>query len=70
MSLPSSVIFYKDGIEVRYEFTNCGWICNPDTVKRGIIRTLIDCSGDFDWDDWDIAEAYGFKISKEELFSE
>ena len=67
MSLPSTVIFYKDGNEIKRAFINCGWFCNPNTVKRGIKQTLINCGEVFEWD---VAEAYGMKISKIEVDSE
>lgn len=67
MSLPSYVIFYKDGNEIKRAFINCGWFCNPDTVKSAIKRTLIDCGDTFKWD---IAEAYGMQISKTEVVPE
>ena len=63
MSLPSIVTFYKNEIEVKREFINCGWFCNINTVKSGIKKTLMMC----DKFDWDIAEAYGIKISRDEL---
>lgn len=63
MSLPSVVVFYKNEIEVKREFINCGWICNPNTIKSGIKRTLSFCESF----DWDVAEAYGLKISKEDF---
>lgn len=61
MSLPNRVIFYKNEIEV-----NCGWICNINTVKNAIKRTLMMSDEKFDWD---IAKAYGMEISKEEFDS-
>lgn len=67
MSLPSVVVFYKDENEVKRAFINCGWFCNPDTVKRAIKRTLIECDEVFDWD---VAEAYRMKISKADVISE
>ena len=67
MSLPSVVIFYKDENEIKRAFINCGWFCNPNTVKNAIKRTLIDCGEVFDWD---VAEAYGMKISKTEIVPE
>lgn len=66
MGLPSTVIFYKENEEVKRQFINCGWFCNPKTVKRGI-RSLIDSGGDFEWDN---AEAYGIKFTKSEVESE
>ena len=62
MSLPSIVIFYKNGVEIEREFINCGWICNTNTVKNGIKRALIGHEID-----WDIAKAYGMEISKDDL---
>jgi hypothetical protein len=59
MSLPSTVIFYKEDKEIRREFINCGWICNEKSVKNSLERTLLHCGEDFDWD---VAEAYGMKI--------
>ncbi len=67
MSLPSVVIFYKDEKEIRREFINCGWFCNPDTVKSAIKRTLSLCGDDFDWD---TAEAYNMKFKKEEFLED
>jgi len=64
MSAPSICIFYKDQIEIRRYFINCGWFCNTDTIKRGVKDTLVNCGDEFDWD---IVEAYGMKISKEEI---
>lgn len=66
MSLPSIVIFYKNGVEIERVFINCGWICNINTVKNGIKRALIG----HDELDWDIAEAYGMSISKDEFVQE
>jgi hypothetical protein len=67
MSLPNVVVFYKNGNEIKRAFINCGWICNPNTVKSAIKRTLIDCCEVFEWD---VAEAYGMKISKIEVIPE
>lgn len=64
MSLPSIAIFYKEDQEIRREFINCGWFCNEKTVKSGLKRTLEHIGEDFDWD---VADAYGMKIKKEEL---
>lgn len=63
MSLPSIVVFYKDGEVIKRSFINCGWICNIDTIKSAIKRTL-EIEKDFEWDD---AEAYGIKITKTDL---
>jgi hypothetical protein len=66
MSLPSVVIFYKDEKEIKRAFINCGWVCNQNTLKNAIKRSLIDCGEAFEWD---IAEAYGVKITETEVFS-
>lgn len=65
MSLPSIVIFYKDGKEVKREFINCGWFCNPKTVKNGIKTTLMMCGDNFEWDS---AKAYEMTFKKDEVF--
>jgi len=64
MSLPSVVLFYKGDEEVKRLFINCGWICNTNTIKSGIKRSLYGIE-DFDWD---IAKAYGLTIKKEDLY--
>lgn len=64
MSLPSVLIFYKENEEVKRQFVNCGWFCNPETIKRGIRGSLIDSGSDFEWD---IAEAYSMKFTKSEI---
>jgi hypothetical protein len=63
MSLPSIVTFYQDGKEVKREFINCGWICNKRTIISGIKRALMMA----DPFEWDMAEAYGEEIKKEEI---
>lgn len=63
MSLPSTVIFYKNNVEVKRSFINCGWICNQKTIKSAIKRSLLS-SDAFDWDE---AEAYGYRIRKEDI---
>jgi hypothetical protein len=63
MILPSVVTFYKDNKEVRRLFVNCGWFCNPETIKNGIKITL-KMNKKFDWD---IAEAYNVKFNKKDF---
>lgn len=67
MSSPSIVIFYKNEVEIKRAFINAGWFVNYDKIKIAIKRSLIDCGEVFEWD---VAEAYGMKISKTEVFSE
>lgn len=62
MSLLNIVTFYKDGIKIRTEFINCGWICNPETIASALKRTISMSSEKFDWD---YAEAYGTIITNQ-----
>ena len=64
MSLPSQVIFFKDGKEVRREFTNCGWITSDKFIKSGIRTSLMMINEKFEWD---TAVAYGKEYKKEDL---
>jgi len=64
MSSPSIVIFYKNGKKVKKAFINCGWFCDPNTVKRAIKQTLIDCNEVFEWD---VAKAYKMEFNKTDI---
>lgn len=66
MSLPSIVIFLKEGKEVKRFFTNCGWFANDNSIKRGIKTSLENINENFDWD---TAAAYGKIYTKKEIES-
>lgn len=63
MSLPSYATFYKDNIEVKRLFTNCGWFSTERSIISGINTTL----GNHEPFEWDSVEAYGVKFIKDDI---
>jgi hypothetical protein len=63
MSLLNIAFFYKDNVEIKRLFTNCGWICNNETIISGIILTL----SNHESFDWDSVEAYGKQFTVDEI---